>query len=110
MSGYTSDFIFALSEKYKISLDPTKHAEFSDEQYYGFCDEYISQCENRDRTLKQHLIDTPNLFRTFLPWREYVFDTVLQTQWYYDELIIYDPVYLKFKILDQVTLSVINVV
>lgn len=97
MKGYTSDFIFTLSEKYKISIDPSSPSEFSDEQYYGFCNEYITLCEDRDRTLKQHLVNNPNLFRTFLPWREYVFDTVIQTQWYYDELIIYDPVYFEIQ-------------
>jgi len=42
--------------------------------------------------LKLYLNESSNLFRTFLPWRPYIFDTIFQTQWYYDELIVFDPI------------------
>jgi hypothetical protein len=37
MTKYTSDFIFSLADKYQISLDDSKPAEFLDESYFGFC-------------------------------------------------------------------------
>lgn len=97
MTNFTSHFIFSLADKYQISLDNTKPFEFTDESYFGFCKEYLEQCKIRDTNLKKHLIDKPNLFRTFLPWRAYIFDTVFQLQWYYDELVIYDPIYFEIK-------------
>lgn len=97
MTKYTSDFIFSLADKYQISLDNSKPAEFLDESYFGFCKDYLEQCKIRDINLKQHLLDKPNLFRTFLPWRPYIFDTVFQTQWYYDELVIYDPIFFEIN-------------
>lgn len=97
MTKYTSDFIFSLVDKYQIPLDNSKPTDFLDESYLGFCQEYLQQCKTRDVNLKQHLTNKPNLFRTFLPWREYIFDTVFQTQWYYDELIIYDPIFFEIN-------------
>ena len=97
MTDCTSHFIFSLADKYQISIDNSKPSEFLDENYYGFCQEYLEQCTTRDINLKRHLTDNPNLFRTFLPWRPYIFDTVLQLQWYYDELVIYDPVYFEIN-------------
>lgn len=97
MTKYTSDFIFSLADKYQIPLDDSKLTEFLDESYFGFCQEYLEQCKTRDINLKQHLKDKPNLFRTFLPWRAYIFDTVFQTQWYYDELVIYDPIFFEIN-------------
>ena len=97
MTDCTSHFIFSLADKYQISLDNTKPSEFLDENYYGFCQEYLELCKIRDINLKRHLTDNPNLFRTFLPWRPYIFDTVFQLQWYYDELVIYDPVYFEIN-------------
>ncbi len=89
---YISSFIFLLAEKYQISIDNLNQAEFSDESFLGFCKDYIEKSKVRDKDLKIHLTEKPNLFRTFLPWRENIFNTVLQLQWYYDELVIYDPI------------------
>ena len=89
---YSSNFIFPLADKYRIPIDNLNPAEFSDETYFGFCQEYIDQARTRDINLKLHLHNKPNLFRAFLPWRDYIFNTVFQLQWYYDELVIYDPI------------------
>jgi len=97
MTNFTSDFIFSLADKYQIPMDNNKPAEFLDDSYFGFCKEYIEQCKIRDINLKQHLTEKPKLFRTFLPWRPYIFDTIFQTQWYYDELIIYDPIFFEIN-------------
>ena len=94
MKEYTSNFIFSLTDKYQIPLDD-RPAEFLDETYHQFCQEYIELCKTRDNYLKQYLAANPKLFRTFLPWRAYIFETVFQTQWYYDELVIYDPIYFE---------------
>jgi hypothetical protein len=94
VKNYTSDFIFLLAEKYQISLD-SNPTVFLDENYIGFCREYIEQSKIRDKYLKEYLRNNPNLFRTFLPWRPYIFGTVFQLQWYYDEIIVYDPIFFE---------------
>ncbi len=97
MKQHTSNFIFSLADKYQIPIQHSKPAEFSDESYFGFCTEYIEQCKNRDTHLKNHLLENPSIFRTFLPWRPNIFETVFQTQWYYDEIVIYDPIYFEIN-------------
>lgn len=92
MKTHTSDFIFFLADKYNISVKDNQPCEFSDESFIGFCNEYQVVSKGRDIVLKSYLSTTPNLFRTFLPWRQYIFDTVFQIQWYYDEVVVYDPV------------------
>lgn len=97
MTKHTSDFIFSLANKYHIPLDENQPMELLDENYFCFCNEYIEHCKIRDKNLKEYLVNNPNLFRTFLPWRPYIFNTVFQTQWYYDELIIYDPIFFEIN-------------
>lgn len=106
MKEHTSEFIFTLANKYQICIDNNDPTEFSDENYFAFCKEYNEICIKRDTNLKNHLLSKPNLFRTFLPWRPYIFDTIFQLQWYYDELIIYDPIsfeinYFKTEIIED---------
>lgn len=97
-TNHTSEFIFSLSEKYGIPYKHDNPVEIPDENYDGFCNDYIEYAKYRDENLKRHLLSKPTIFRTFLPWRPYIFDTVFQLQWYYDELVIYDPI--VFEILN----------
>ena len=89
---YSSKFIFQLAEKYGIPADENIQIEFLDETYDNFCKEYIDCAQKRDSALKGYLLSTPRLFRSFLPWGPNVFITAFQIQWYYDELIIFDPI------------------
>ena len=95
--NYTSDFIFSLAEKYDIPFKHDKPSEILDESFDGFCKEYIEVVKNRDKNLKNYLLNKPRIFRTFLPWNPYVFNTIFQIQWYYDELIIYDPIVIEIQ-------------
>lgn len=97
MRPYTSHFIFSLVDKYQIPIHHSNPAEFSDECYFSFCTEYIKQCKRRDIHLKDHLAENSSLFRTFLPWRSDAFNTIFQMQWYYDELVIYDPIFFEIS-------------
>lgn len=95
MITHKSDLIFVLAEKYQIPLDRNKQSEFLDETYDLFCQEYLENTKERDTKLKEYLVTTSNLFRTFLPWEQQIFHTIFQLQWYYDELIIYDPIIIQ---------------
>ncbi|WP_319479156.1 hypothetical protein [uncultured Draconibacterium sp.] len=97
-TNHTSEFIFSLAEKYDIPFKHDKPSEILDENYDGFCKEYIEVVKKRDKNLKNYLLKKPTIFKTFLPWSPYVFNTIFQIQWYYDELIIYDPI--VFEILN----------
>jgi hypothetical protein len=90
---YTSEFIFSLADKYGVDYVTSKPCQTTDEEYDSFCQEYSVLSKKRDVALKKHLISNPKNVRTFLPWRPYIIDTVFQTQWYYDEVVIYDPIY-----------------
>lgn len=92
MINHTTNFIFELAVKYDISFDDLKPKEFSNENLQLFCDDYIKKSLQRDIILKIYLKDNPKIFRTFLPASPYLFDTVFQVQWYYDELVVFDPI------------------
>lgn len=96
-----SDFIFTLAEKYDIQFNAEKGFVFLDEAYEGFKNEYISLANSRDTHLINYLKSTPNFYRTFLPYDENVFRTAFQIQWYYDEIIIYDPIIFQLQIPDE---------
>lgn len=92
MGSIKSTFIFELAEKHGIDITSDKPFEFTDEQYDKFCAEYMEEVSIRDRSLISYLTTNPKLFRTFLPWRDSLFLTILQVLWYYDEIIVYDPI------------------
>jgi hypothetical protein len=92
METIKSHFIFELADKHEINFSSDQPFEFTDEQYDKFCNEYITKVNNRDSHLIDYLTTNPKLFRTFLPWRDNLFYTILQLLWYYDEIIAYDPI------------------
>ena len=87
-----SAFIFDLTDEFQIfSLSGTAN-EFTDEAFYLFCDKYKSLSKQRDSALFQYLNSTPNLFRTHLPHSKWAIAVAFSVVWYYDELIVCDPV------------------
>jgi len=87
-----SSFIFDLTDEFQIfSLSGTAN-EFTDEAFNLFCDKYKSLSKQRDTALFQYLNSTPNLFRTHLPHSKWALAVAFSVVWYYDELIVSDPV------------------
>jgi hypothetical protein len=87
-----SAFIFDLTDEFQIfSLSGTAN-EFTDEAFNLFCDKYKSLSQQRDTALFQYLNSTPNLFRTHLPHSKWAIAVAFSVVWYYDELIVSDPV------------------
>ncbi|NOQ72003.1 MAG: hypothetical protein GQ574_08375 [Crocinitomix sp.] len=87
-----SSFIFELIEEFDIFDKSGKPNEFTDEGYNLFCEKYQTKTALRDSALLNYLRQTPNLFRSHIPHSRYAFSVVLNVVWYYDELIINDPV------------------
>lgn len=92
MDKIKSAFIFELANKHGIDFSSNQPFEFTDEHYDKFCNEYMQKVNDRDVHLVDYLTTNPKLFRTFLPWRHSLFYTILQMLWYYDEIIVYDPI------------------
>lgn len=87
-----SSFIFDLIEEFKI-FNPLGNAnEFTDEALFLFCDKYKMLSSQRDASLFRYLNSTPNLFRSHLPPSKWTFATAFNVVWYYDELILGDPI------------------
>lgn len=87
-----SAFIFDLADEFEIfSLSGTAN-QFTDEAFNYFCDKYKLLSKQRDTALFQYLNSTPNLFRTHLPHSKWAIAITFSVVWYYDELIVSDPV------------------
>lgn len=87
-----STFIFDLIDEFQIfSLSGTAN-EFTDESFNLFSDKYKSLSKERDTALFQYLNASPNLFRTHLPHSKWAIAVAFNVVWYYDELIVSDPV------------------
>lgn len=65
---------------------------FTDEAYYLFCKKYKDLSDQRDVLLFEYMNSTPNLFRCHLPHSKWVYGVIFSVVWYYDELIVSDPV------------------
>ncbi len=84
---YLSSRIIEMAESFGIPTSPGQDEPFTDEAYLGFCDEYRQWALARDGALRQHLQETPTLFRVFLPYNRRVFALVHQVAWYLDEVV-----------------------
>src|SRR5258706_204822 len=87
-----SSFIFDLIEKYELSNLSQEPNNLSDEVFYSFCEDYKKTSVDRDVALFHYLKSNPNLFRVHLPDSKWVFAIASNLIWYYDELIINDPI------------------
>lgn len=87
-----SAFIFDLIDEFHIFNLSGKTNELTDEAFNLFCDKYKLLSNQRDTALFKYLNDTPNLFRTHLPHSKWAIAVAFSVVWFYDELIISDPV------------------
>jgi hypothetical protein len=84
--------IFALAEEFGIPLSLGAQEPFEDSAYLSFKSRYMEWAERRDSALTRYLVNNPNRFRVHLPYNERVLRLASQVVWFYDELIIRDPV------------------
>lgn len=87
-----SGFIFDLIDEFEIFTFSGTVNEFTDEAYYAFSDKYKILSKQRDLSLFQYLHSTPNIFRSHLPHSSWSLSVAFNVVWYYDELIVSDPV------------------
>lgn len=87
-----SAFIFELIDEFQIFSPSGTPNEFTDEAFNLFCEKYKLLSKQRDKALFKYLFSTPNLFRTHLPHSKWAIAVAFNVVWYYDELIISDPV------------------
>jgi hypothetical protein len=87
-----SDFIFDLIEEFKIFNNSGYPNEITDETYHSFYKKYLELSSERDRALSLYLNLTENIFRCHMPRSKWVLGMSMQVVWYYDELVIGDPV------------------
>ncbi len=87
-----SSFIFDLIDEFEILSKSGQSGILTDEAYNAFCEKYLLLSAQRDVALLKHLKGNPNCFRTHIPYSRFVFSVVFDVVWYYDELIINDPI------------------
>jgi hypothetical protein len=102
-----SAFIFDLIDDFQIFDLSGRANEFTDESFNAFCEKYSKLSEQRDLALLQYVNSTPSLFRTHLPHSKWSIAVAFNVVWYYDELIITDPVlqFINDKELDGLDLE-----
>jgi hypothetical protein len=89
---YLSFPLFDIAEEVGIRLQPGIDEPLQDEQYEAFCGRYRSWAQQRDVLLREHLARGSQLFRVLLPYTNRAFGVAYQLQWYFDEMLIRDPV------------------
>ena len=89
---HISSTILEIAERFGIPTIPEQVEPITDEAYAEFCQEYHSWASVRDKALRRHLELNSTLFRTFLPYTPRAFSLAGQVVWYFDEVIIHDPI------------------
>lgn len=87
-----STFLFDLIEEFEIFYVSGNLNVFTDESYNQFCEKYKTLSNQRDTSLCHYLKTTPNLFRTHIPPSKWSMGISSQVVWYYDEIIVCDPI------------------
>lgn len=87
-----STFLLDLIEEFEIFNLSGEPNVFTDEAYNLFCEKYRNLSSQRDISLFNYIKSTPNLFRTHIPHSRWTIAVSFQVVWYYDELIVCDPV------------------
>ncbi len=89
---YNSAFIFDLIKEHGLFERSGDLKGFPEGAFSSFCKKYRIACRERDTALLRYLNTTPNLFRCHLPYSRWAFGVSLNVVWYYDELVIGDPI------------------
>jgi hypothetical protein len=87
-----SSGLFELALRCGIPLGPGEVEGISDEAFLTFREVYLAWAKERDSVLKGHLAERPTLFRCYLPFTARVFRVAYEIMWYFDEILVRDPV------------------
>lgn len=99
MLAYKSDFIFSLANESGIDLsDP---ASMTDKSLEAFLAKYSGLAKDRDEAVARHIQANPSFFRTFIPHSDRSYRIAAQLAWYFDELIVFDPILVEYKFTDR---------
>ena len=96
-----SSHIFTLASEVGIPLTINEVDVPGDDAFKRFSERYRAWASQRDDSLISHLLRTPTLFRSYLPFSRRVFAVAYQVVWYFDELVVRDPVLSKVDQLDR---------
>jgi len=88
--SYKSSEIFSLIEDIGYSID--SGAPLTDEQLETFISKYRFWSYHRDQAVVNYLTGTKKLFRGYIPFDQRALQTAIEISWYFDELVIYDPI------------------
>lgn len=83
--------IFEIIERHKIPSPLNGEKILLDETLDEFLEEYRGYCNARDIEVYTSLSSTRK-FRSFIPFTKNCFNIANEILWYYDELIIFDPI------------------
>ncbi len=89
---WKSGFVFDLIDEFQIISNNANSNQLTDEAFELFCTKYVSYSQGRDSSLLYYINSNQNLFRCTLPDSKWSFSVALNTVWYYDEVILIDPV------------------
>jgi hypothetical protein len=96
-----SNFMFDLMDEFEVLPASGIPAEWTDNDYDLFKSKYISQSNENDKQIFRYLISTPNLFRCHIPYTKWTLQVASEIVWYYDELIITDPLIGNSAVIDH---------
>lgn len=84
------EFAFSLAADSGIPLDPSM--SISDESFERFRQEYSRLAGQRDAELRASLLSSQGQLRAHIPFSERTYSRALETSWFFDEMIVRDPV------------------
>jgi len=87
----TSSGLFEVARSCGIPLGPGEPDEISDDAFLAFRKRYLAWAAERDAALKSYLAERPTLFRCYLPFTGRVFRVAYEILWYFDEILVRDP-------------------
>lgn len=87
-----SSFIFNLAEEIGLKLEENQPEFISNEGLQYFCTEYKKQAILRDSALSSYLNSVTKPVRCYLPKSSRTFRVAKEVVWYFDELIVRDPI------------------
>ncbi len=97
--------IFELATQAGIPLSPGEEEVLDDADFLRFCESYRAWATERDRVLRTYLDATPLPSRCYVPYNPRVFYVTHEVMWYFDEVVVRDPVGLSMPPLDAVDLE-----
>jgi hypothetical protein len=84
--------LFRLAEECNVPFSIDEIESFTNESLSSFIEKYRSWAAERDKCLSDYLKKRSSSFRVYLPYSPQVFNLSYRTLWYFDEIIIRDPI------------------